>query len=100
MRLTPKELEGLLVHQAGFLAQKRLARGLLLNHPEAVALIACQVQELARDGLGLCEVMDKGGQMIGRNQVLEGVPDLLHEMTVEATFTDGTKLVSASPLEN
>ncbi|XP_042146919.1 urease isoform X3 [Ixodes scapularis] len=93
MRLTPKELEGLLVHQAGFLAQKRLARGLLLNHPEAVALIACQVQELARDGLGLCEVMDKGGQMIGRNQVLEGVPDLLHEMTVEATFTDGTKLV-------
>ncbi|CAN7987905.1 unnamed protein product, partial [Ixodes pacificus] len=65
MRLTPKELEGLLVHQAGFLAQKRLARGLLLNHPEAVALIACQVQELARDGLGLCEVMDKGGQMIG-----------------------------------
>ncbi|CAN7983764.1 unnamed protein product, partial [Ixodes hexagonus] len=63
----------------------------------AVCLVF-QIQELARDGLGLCEVMDKGGQMIGRNQVLPGVPDLLQEMTVEATFTDGTKLVSTCSL--
>lgn len=93
MRLTPKEVEGLLVHQAGFLAQKRLARGVRLNHPEAVALIACQVQELARDGLTVADVTDKGGQLLGRNQVLHGVPEMIAEMTVEATFTDGTKLV-------
>lgn len=93
MRLTPKEVEGLLVHQAGFLAQKRLARGVRLNHPEAVALIACQVQELARDGLTVADVTDKGGQLLGRNQVLPGVPEMIAEMTVEATFTDGTKLV-------
>ncbi|XP_064459657.1 urease subunit alpha-like isoform X2 [Ornithodoros turicata] len=92
MRLTPKELEGLLVHQAGSLAQKRLARGVLLNHPEAIALIACQVQEMARDGLSLAEVMDRGTQLLGRNQVLPGVPELIEEMTVEATFPDGTKL--------
>ncbi|CAN8016628.1 unnamed protein product [Ixodes persulcatus] len=101
MRLTPKELEGLLVHQAGFLAQKRLARGLLLNHPEAVALIACQISLACKIGGGkLREVRSAAPLSAGRNQVLEGVPDLLHEMTVEATFTDGTKLVSASPLEN
>ncbi|KAL3222727.1 hypothetical protein MRX96_000618 [Rhipicephalus microplus] len=93
MRLTPKELEGLLVHQAGYLAQKRLARGLRLNHPEAVALIACQVQEMARDGLTVCEATKKGRELLGRNQVLPGVPELIPEMTVEATFTDGTKLV-------
>lgn len=93
MRLTPKELEGLLVHQAGYLAQKRLARGLRLNHPEAVALIACQVQEMARDGLTVCEATKKGRELLGRNQVMPGVPELIPEMTVEATFTDGTKLV-------
>ncbi|XP_077510313.1 urease subunit alpha-like isoform X1 [Amblyomma americanum] len=93
MRLTPKEVEGLQVHQAGVLAQKRLARGLRLNHPEAVALIACQIQEFARDGHCVADVTEKGGQLLGRNQVLPGVPEMVPEMTVEATFTDGTKLV-------
>ncbi|XP_013787781.1 urease-like, partial [Limulus polyphemus] len=94
MRLSPRELEGLLVHQAGFLAQKRLARGLRLNHPEAVALIASQVQELVRDGYTVADLMDKGRHMLGRRQVLPGVEEMISEIQVEATFPDGTKLVT------
>lgn len=94
MRLSPRELEGLLIHQTGFLAQKRLARGLKLNHPETVALIACQLNEFIRDGKTVAELMNLGKQMLGVNQVLPGVGDLIHEVQVEGTFPDGTKLVT------
>jgi len=94
MHLTPRELDKLTLHQAGFLAQKRLARGLRLNHPEAAALIATQILELIRDGRRVAELMDLGRQMLGRRQVLAGVPELLAEVQVEGTFPDGTKLVT------
>ncbi len=94
MHLTPRELDKLVLHQAGFLAQKRLARGLRLNHPEAVALIATQLLELIRDGRRVAELMDLGRRMLGRRQVMEGVPELIHEVQVEGTFPDGTKLVT------
>ncbi|XP_050412099.1 urease subunit alpha [Patella vulgata] len=94
MRLAPREIEGLMVFQAGSLAQRRLARGIRLNHPEAVALIAIQMQELTRDGLSVSDLMDLGRQMLGRNQVLPGVGDMLNEVQVEATFPDGTKLIT------
>lgn len=94
MRLSPRELEGLLIHQTGFLAQKRLARGLKLNHPEAVALIACQLNEFIRDGKTVAELMNLGKQFLGVNQVLPGVGELINEVQVEGTFPDGTKLVS------
>lgn len=94
MHLSPRELDKLTLHQAGFLAQKRLARGLRLNHPEAVALIATQLLELARDGRRVAELMDLGRRMLGRRQVLAGVPELVSEVQVEGTFPDGTKLVT------
>ena len=94
MRLTPRELDKLMLHQAGFLAQKRLARGLRLNHPEATALLAAQIMELARDGRTVSELMGLGRQMLGRRQVMGGVPEMLTEVQVEATFPDGTKLVT------
>jgi len=94
MHLTPRELDKLTLHQAGFLAQKRLARGTRLNHPEAVALLATQILELIRDGRSVAELMDLGRRMLGRRQVLPGVPDLVAEVQVEGTFPDGTKLVT------
>src|SRR5690242_10161502 len=94
MRLSPREVDKLLLHGAGFLAQKRLARGLRLNHPEAVALIATQLLELIRDGRRVAELMDVGRRILGRRQVLEGVPEMIHEVQVEGTFPDGTKLVT------
>ncbi len=94
MRLSPREVDKLLLHNAGFLAQKRLARGLSLNHPEAVALIATQLLELIRDGRRVAELMDMGRRMLGRREVLEGVPEMIHEVQVEGTFPDGTKLVT------
>ena len=94
MHLTPHELDKLTLHQAGVLAQKRLARGVRLNHPEAVALIATQILELIRDGRSVSELMDLGRQLLGRADVMEGVPELLHEVQVEGTFPDGTKLVT------
>jgi urease subunit gamma/beta len=94
MHLTPRELDKLTLHQAGFLAQKRLARGLRLNHPEAVALIATQLLELIRDGRRVAELMDLGRRFLGRRQVMAGVPALVHEVQVEGTFPDGTKLVT------
>jgi len=94
MHLTPRELDKLTLHQAGFLAQKRLARGLRLNHPEVVALLATQLLELIRDGRGVAELMDLGRHMLGRRQVLPGVPELVTEVQVEGTFPDGTKLVT------
>jgi urease subunit gamma/beta len=94
VHLTPRELDKLMLHQAGVLAQKRLARGLRLNLPEATALLATQVLELIRDGRRVAELMDLGRRMLGRRQVMVGVPDLLAEVQVEGTFPDGTKLVT------
>ena len=94
MYLSPRELDKLTLHQAGFLAQKRLARGLRLNHPEAVALIATQLLELVRDGRSVAELMDLGRKLLGRRQVMAGVPVLVPDVQVEGTFPDGTKLVT------
>src|SRR5947209_19146121 len=94
MHLTPHEVDKLTLHQAGALAQKRLARGVRLNHPEAVALIAAQVLELVRDGRTVAELMDLGRQLLGREDVMEGVSELIDEVQVEGTFPDGTKLVT------
>jgi len=94
MHLTPHELDKLTLHQAGFLAQKRLARGVKLNHPEAVALIATQILEFIRDGRTVAELMDLGRQFLGRSDVMDGVADLVHEVQIEGTFPDGTKLVT------
>jgi len=94
MHLSPRELDKLLLHNAGFLAQKRLARGLRLNYPEAVALIAAQLLEFIRDGKSVAELMDVGRQFLGRNQVMAGVPEMIAEVQVEGTFPDGTKLVT------
>ena len=94
MHLTPHELDKLTLHQAGFLAQKRLARGLTLNHPEAVALIATQILEFIRDGRTVAELMDLGRRFLGRVDVMDGVADLVHEVQIEGTFPDGTKLVT------
>jgi urease subunit gamma/beta len=94
MHLTPHELDKLVLHQAGFLAQKRLARGLRLNYPEAVALIATQLLEFIRDGRSVAELMDLGRQFLGRAEVMAGVPDMVAEVQVEGTFPDGSKLVT------
>ncbi|HYG24250.1 MAG TPA: urease subunit gamma [Verrucomicrobiae bacterium] len=94
MHLSPREIDKLTLHQAGFLAQKRLARGLRLNHPEAVALIATQLQEFIRDGRAVAELMQLGRHLLGRNQVMSGVPEMIHDVQVEGTFPDGTKLVT------
>src|ERR1051325_4206930 len=94
MHLSPREIDKLMLHNAGFLAQKRLARGLRLNHPEAIALIATQILEFIRDGRSVAELMDMGRKLLGRNQVLPGVPEMLYDVQVEGTFPDGTKLVT------
>src|SRR5918993_1516443 len=94
MHLTPREIDKLMLHQAGFLAQKRLARGVRLNYVEAVALIATQLLEFIRDGRPVAEQMDLGRQLLGRADVLDGVADMIDEVQVEGTFPDGTKLVT------
>src|SRR5205809_4159935 len=94
MHLTPRELDKLVLHQAGFLAQKRLARGVRLNYPESVALIATQLLEFIRDGRRVAELMDLGRQFLGRRQVMPGVPEMIYDVQVEGTFPDGTKLVT------
>lgn len=94
MHLTPHELDKLVLHQAGFLAQKRLARGVRLNHPEAVALIATQILEFVRDGRSVAELMDVGRQLLGRAEVMPHVPEMVAEVQVEGTFPDGSKLVT------
>jgi len=94
MHLSPREIDKLILHQAGFLAQKRLARGVRLNLPESTALIATQLLEFIRDGRRVAELMDLGRKLLGRNQVMVGVPELLSEVQVEGTFPDGTKLVT------
>jgi urease subunit gamma/beta len=94
MHLSPRELDKLTLHQAGSLAQKRLARGLRLNHPETVALIATVLLEFIRDGKSVAELMNLGRQLLGRNQVMSGVPEMIYDVQVEGTFPDGTKLVT------
>jgi urease subunit gamma/beta len=94
MHLTPHELDKLALHQAGYLAQKRLARGLRLNYPEAVALISAQVLEFIRDGRSVAELMDLGRQLLGRADVMASVPEMVVEVQVEGTFPDGSKLVT------
>jgi len=94
MHLTPREIDKLIVHQAGALAQKRLARGLRLNYVEAVALIAAQLLELIRDGHSVAQLMDLGRRILGRADVLDGVAGMIDDVQVEGTFPDGTKLVT------
>ena len=94
MHLTPRELDKLVLHGAGVVAQKRLARGLRLSYPEAVALIATVLLELIRDGRPVAELMDTGRRLLGRRQVMPGVDGLIAEVQVEGTFPDGTKLVT------
>jgi urease subunit gamma/beta len=94
MHLSPREIDKLLLHNAGFLAQKRLARGVRLNQPEAVALIATQLLEFIRDGRSVAELMNLGKKFLGRNQVMSGVAEMVTEVQVEGTFPDGTKLVT------
>ena len=94
MHLTPREQEKLLLFVAAELARKRRARGLKLNHPESVALIAAELLEGARDGRTVAELMEAGTRVLGRSDVMEGVPEMIHDVQVEATFPDGTKLVT------
>src|SRR5699024_3605734 len=94
MRLTPKEQEKLLLHMAGNLAKERRARGLKLNYPEAVAYISSELMEMARDGKTVTELMQLGTKLLTKDDVMDGVADLVAEVQVEATFPDGTKLVT------
>ena len=94
MNLTPREKDKLMIALAAQVARARLARGVKLNYPESVALITDFVLEGARDGKSVAELMSGSGKMLTRDQVMEGIPEMVHEMQVEATFPDGTKLVS------
>ncbi|OHB31898.1 MAG: urease subunit gamma [Phenylobacterium sp. RIFCSPHIGHO2_01_FULL_69_31] len=94
MNLTPREKDKLLVAMAAEVARKRLARGVKLNHPEAIALITDFVVEGARDGRSVADLMEAGAHVVGRGQVMEGVAEMIHDVQVEATFPDGTKLVT------
>jgi urease subunit gamma len=94
MRLTPREKDKLLVAMAASVARRRLERGVKLNHPEAIALITDFVVEGARDGRSVADLMEAGAGVVSRDQVMEGVPEMIHEVQVEATFPDGTKLVT------
>ena len=94
MELTPREKDKLLIFTAALLAERRRARGLKLNVPEAVALISAAIMEGARDGRSVAELMSEGAQLLARADVMEGVPELIPEIQVEATFPDGTKLVT------
>ncbi|MGA1206169.1 MAG: urease subunit gamma [Gammaproteobacteria bacterium] len=94
MELTPREKDKLLLYTAGLVAERRLARGLKLNYPEAVALISLEILEGARDGLSVAELMAKGRTVLTVDQVMEGIAVMVDEVQVEATFPDGTKLVT------
>jgi urease subunit gamma len=94
MHLTPREREKLLVVVAADLARRRLGRGLKLNYPEAIAIITYEIMEGARDGRTVAELMSFGTTVLKRSDVMEGVPEMVHEVQVEATFPDGTKLVT------
>jgi urease subunit gamma len=94
MNLTPREKDKLLIAMAAIVARKRLERGVLLNHPEAIALITDFVVEGARDGRPVAELMEAGAHVVSRAQVMEGIAEMIHDIQVEATFPDGTKLVT------
>jgi urease subunit gamma len=94
MHLTPREREKLLVVTAADLARRRQARGLKLNYPEAIAIITYEIMEGARDGKSVAELMSYGATLLKRTDVMEGVPEMIHDVQVEATFPDGTKLVT------
>ena len=94
MHLTPREQEKLLIFVAAELSRKRQARGLKLNYPEAMSILTAEIMELARDGRTVSEIMTLGGQILTRDDVMDGIPEMIHEVQVEATFPDGTKLVT------
>ena len=94
MELTPREKDKLLLFTAGLLAERRLARGVRLNYPEAVAYISAAILEGARDGRTVADLMSHGATLLSRRQVMDGVPEMIPEIQVEATFPDGTKLVT------
>jgi len=94
MRLTPREKDKLLISVAAMVARARLERGVKLNHPESIALISDFVVEGARDGKSVATLMADGAKVLSRNQVMEGIPEMIHDIQVEATFPDGTKLVT------
>jgi urease subunit gamma len=94
MNLTPREKDKLMIALAALVARGRLARGVKLNYPESVALITDFVMEAARDGKSVAELMSEGGKILTRDQVMEGIPEMIHEVEMEATFPDGTKLVT------
>lgn len=94
MELTPREKDKLLIFTAALLAERRRARGLKLNYPEAVAFVTAAILEGARDGKSVAELMHYGTTLLGRDEVMEGVPEMIPDIQVEATFPDGTKLVT------
>ncbi|MDA4847258.1 urease subunit gamma [Hoeflea poritis] len=94
MNLTPREKDKLLIAMAAEVARKRLARGVKLNHPESIALISDFVVEGARDGRTVADLMEAGAHVLTRNEVMEGIPEMIHDIQVEATFPDGVKLVT------
>jgi urease subunit gamma len=94
MNLTPREKDKLMIAMAAMVARRRLERGVKLNHPEAVALITDFILEGARDGRTVAELMRDGASVLTRSQVMEGIPEMIHDIQVEATFPDGTKLVT------
>ena len=94
MQLTPQEIDKLLIFTAALVAERRKQRGLKLNHPEAVAYISAAILEGARDGRTVADLMSYGTTLLGREEVMEGVAEMIHEVQVEATFPDGTKLVT------
>jgi urease subunit gamma len=94
MHLTPRETEKLLLFLAGELAEKRRSRGLKLNYPEAIALISSHLQEASRDGTPVSELMHYGSTILSREDVMDGIPEMIPEIQIEATFPDGTKLVT------
>ena len=94
MHLTQREQEKLLIYVAADLARKRQGRGLKLNYPEAIAIITAEIMEMARDGRRVSEIMTLGAQILKRADVMDGIAEMIHEVQVEATFPDGTKLVT------
>ena len=94
MELTPREKDKLMLFTAGLLAERRLAKGLKLNYPESIAFISCAVMEGAREGKTVATLMSEGRTLLMRDQVMDGIPEMIHDIQVEATFPDGTKLVT------
>ena len=94
MHLTPREVDKLMIFSAGELARKRLSRGVKLNYPEAVALITSEILEMIRDGRSVAEIMSLGATVLSRDAVMDGVAEMVHEIQIEGTFPDGTKLVT------